>query len=338
MKRWLNSMRMTKKLLVSPITAIIFLTVFGFVSYLGFFTQNSALDDIFNTRFGLYRVSSGIVNDMRGIHADMYKLLGWMAQKYDQNKIDDFRQKLFVRIDKVKVLAEETAKKPALSKQEKERFQQAAKDVAEYREAVKQTISMDAATATILVENADGLFQVLSKNLDTLVASEEKQSSDEYASAKKTFSVGIVISALVFLAAVILPLGVALLMKALILSPITRTVEVIEAVATGDLTKRIAVDSSDEIGEMAGHFNAFVDKLHDAITHVAESSNEVSRAANVLDGATEQMASGVEEAAMQVNSVATASEEMSKTSSEIAQNCVTAVRSSEASEPFGCHR
>jgi methyl-accepting chemotaxis protein len=38
----------------------------------------------------------------------------------------------------------------------------------------------------------------------------------------------------------------------------------------------------------------------------------------------------VEEAAMQVNSVATASEEMSKTSSEIAQNCVTAVRSSDA--------
>ena len=33
---------------------------------------------------------------------------------------------------------------------------------------------------------------------------------------------------------------------------------------------------------------------------------------------------------MQVNSVATASEEMSKTSSEIAQNCVTAVRSSDA--------
>jgi methyl-accepting chemotaxis protein len=83
------------------------------------------------------------------------------------------------------------------------------------------------------------------------------------------------------------------------------------------------------MGEMASHFNAFVDKLHEAITHVAQSSNEVARAANVLDNATEQMASGVEQAAVQVNSVATASEEMSKTSSEIAQNCVTAVRSSE---------
>ena len=169
----------------------------------------------------------------------------------------------------------------------------------------------------------------MSKNLDEFVAYEEKESAGEYTSAEKTFSAVLVISAIVFLAAIILPLGVALLMKAMILSPVTRTVEVIEAVAVGDLTKRIAVDSSDEIGEMAGHFNAFVDKLHEAITHVAQSSNEVARAANVLDNATEQMASGVEQAAIQVNSVATASEEMSKTSSEIAQNCVTAVRSSE---------
>jgi methyl-accepting chemotaxis protein len=104
---------------------------------------------------------------------------------------------------------------------------------------------------------------------------------------------------------------------------------VIEAVAEGDLTKRINVASKDEIGEMAGHFNVFVDKLRRTITHVAESSNEVSSAANTLDGATEQMAAGVKEAAMRVDTVAAASEEMSKTSSEIAQNCVAAVRSAE---------
>jgi methyl-accepting chemotaxis protein len=80
---------------------------------------------------------------------------------------------------------------------------------------------------------------------------------------------------------------------------------------------------------MGSHFNAFIDKLHDSIAHVAQSSNEVSAAANVLQQATVQMATGVEEAAMQANSVATASEEMSKTSSEIAQNCVMAAKSSE---------
>ena len=329
MREWLTNLRMTKKLLVSPVSAIIFLAVFGLVSYIGFFKQNSAFDDIFNNRFKLYKVSAGIVSDLRGVHAGVYKLLGWIAQGYDKQKIEGFKQELFAKTDKVKVIAEEAAAKRSLTKVEKEHLQQAVKDITKYDEALKQAITMDAATATILVDQADGIFQDLSKNLDEFVAYEEKESAGEYTSAEKTFSAVLVISAIVFLAAIILPLGVALLMKAMILSPVTRTVEVIEAVAVGDLTKRIAVDSSDEIGEMAGHFNAFVDKLHEAITHVAQSSNEVARAANVLDNATEQMASGVEQAAIQVNSVATASEEMSKTSSEIAQNCVTAVRSSE---------
>jgi methyl-accepting chemotaxis protein len=118
-------------------------------------------------------------------------------------------------------------------------------------------------------------------------------------------------------------------MTKLITQPINKTIEVIEDISKGDLTKRVDVLSRDEIGAMGTHFNAFVEKLHQAIVHVARSSTDVSSAASTLDGAAEQMATGVEEAAAQVNSVATASEEMSTTSSEIAQNCVMAAKSSE---------
>jgi methyl-accepting chemotaxis protein len=195
---------------------------------------------------------------------------------------------------------------------------------------IRQILTQDVATASILMGQADDLFQGLNKSLSDLLAMENKLSGDEYASSSRLFTMVLTISALVFLAAMGLSLVISLIMKALILSPITKTVEAIEIVAAGDLTKRIEVDAHDEIGEMATHFNTFVEKLHDAITHVAGSSSQVSSAANTLDNATEQMAQGVEEAAMQVNSVATASEEMSKTSSEIAQNCVVAVKSSDA--------
>src|SRR5208283_2544087 len=236
---------------VSPIAAIIFLAVFGLVSYVGFFRQDAALDDIFHNRFDLYRVTSGITNDLRAVHANVYKLLGWVAQGYEQKRIDSFKAELFAQVDKAKAATEEAAKRPALAKLEKDHLLQAVKDVTKYQEAVKQAVTMDAATATILVDQADGMFQDLSKNLDELIAYEGKLSNDQYLSAKSTFSTVIVVSALVFLVAIVLPLAVALLMKALILSPVTRTVEVIEAVASGDLTKRITVDSHDEIGEMA---------------------------------------------------------------------------------------
>ena len=120
-----------------------------------------------------------------------------------------------------------------------------------------------------------------------------------------------------------------IMMSRSIVSPIKKTVTVMSEISKGDLTLRIDATSKDEIGEMAKHFNAFVESLHAAVKKVAESSNKVSSEANLLNSAAEQMASGIEQASLQVNSVATASEEMSTTSSEIAQNCVMVAKGSE---------
>ena len=176
---------------------------------------------------------------------------------------------------------------------------------------------------------ADDKFQILNKNLSDLIALEAKLSEGQYNFAMGSFQKVLIISIGVLAAAVVFSLLISFFMTKLITAPINKTIEVIENVSKGDLTQRVDVVSNDEIGEMSRHFNAFVEKLHQAIVHVARSSDDVSSAANTLDSAAEQMATGVEEAAAQVNSVATASEEMSTTSSEIAQNCVMAAKSSE---------
>ncbi len=329
MKTWLSNLQMTKKLLVSPFTAIIFLLIFGIVAYAGFFRQKGALDDIFNNRFTYYQSSAGIIMDLRQVHANVYKLMSMVSSNYDKQKIESFTEEQYAAIKKVMASIQETLKSTSLTKAEKERFATTLDQLTKYQDLIKQVLAQDQATATILMNQTDDFFQVISTNLTELIALENRLSKEQYTSAGNTFKLVLIVSALVFLAAIILPFGISMIMRALILNPIKKTVEVIESVAQGDLTKRIDVTSHDEIGEMAKHFNILTDKLHDAITRVAKSSNDVSSAANKLDAATEHMATGVEEAAMQVNSVAAASEEMSKTSSEIAQNCVMAAKSSE---------
>ncbi|MCX5804531.1 MAG: methyl-accepting chemotaxis protein [Proteobacteria bacterium] len=329
MKQWLGNLKMTTKLLVSPGTAVAFLVIFGIVSTFGFFKQKSVLDDIYNNRFNHYKISAGIIADLRDVHANIYKLMGWITSGYDQQRVEGFRNEQFDKVKKIKDIIGEVLKKVNLTKTEKDVFKKTSEDVAKYQDILQKAMTMDVVTATILMNQADDTFQVLSKDLDKLVEYENKLSNDLYISAGKTFHFVLIFAAIVLLAALVFSYAINMVMKAIILSPIHKTVDVIESVAQGDLTQRIDVNTRDEIGEMATHFNAFVEKLHDAIVQVAESSNEVSSAAGMLDSATEQMATGVEEAAMQANSVAAASEEMSKTSSEIAQNCVIAAKSSE---------
>ncbi len=89
----------------------------------------------------------------------------------------------------------------------------------------------------------------------------------------------------------------------------------------GDLTKRIAVLGSDEIGEVGMQFNLFIDKLHGIIARVVANTKDVATASQHFKDASHSMASGSKEVAAQASAVATASEEMTATSGEIARNC-----------------
>jgi methyl-accepting chemotaxis protein len=139
----------------------------------------------------------------------------------------------------------------------------------------------------------------------------------------------LLLSIAIMIVAIGLSIFIARRMTKTILSPLQKIAEVIEAMSEGNLTKRIEVRWKDEIGNIASHLNVFAEKLWTTFIQFSKGSIVASGTATLLDNASRQMTSGIEDTVIQVNSVATASEEMSTTSSEIAQNCVSATKSSE---------
>ncbi len=154
-----------------------------------------------------------------------------------------------------------------------------------------------------------------------------------------------------------------LLLANKITRPISNAAAMLKDIAEGegDLTKRMDITSSDEIGELATWFNIFIDKLQNIIKQVAENSRSVSASSTQLSSisgvlltgaedtsqrstnvatATEEMstnlqnvAAAMEQSSTNTNMVATAAEEMSATINEIAENAEKArVISSEAVE------
>ena len=135
---------------------------------------------------------------------------------------------------------------------------------------------------------------------------------------------------------VIIATGLAIFVWYGVISGMRRTmskaIESLEGISGGDLTRKIDVNSTDEIGVLCTNINAFVEKLHDAVMKVDESSVSVLYAANILDTTAGQISNDMQQVANQITSIATASEEMSVTSSEIAQNCVMAAKSSDKAD------
>lgn len=109
----------------------------------------------------------------------------------------------------------------------------------------------------------------------------------------------------------------------------------------GDLTRRLPVVSRDEVGLLAGRFNAFVEKLQgvlvkvsSSITHLETASLEVSAGNNDLSARTEQQAASIQQTAASMEQLASTvreAAERAKNANAIASGAVdTARRGNEA--------
>ncbi|ENO15885.2 HAMP domain-containing protein [Marinobacter nanhaiticus D15-8W] len=103
------------------------------------------------------------------------------------------------------------------------------------------------------------------------------------------------------------------------LEGITRSLDEI-ASGDGDLTKRLAVDSRDEIGQLAGSFNRFVEQLHGIISRLSKASGELMEQADQSASSANAQHDRVQRHKSEIDKVATAVTEMASATQEIASN------------------
>ncbi|MBA3008369.1 MAG: cache domain-containing protein [Proteobacteria bacterium] len=126
----------------------------------------------------------------------------------------------------------------------------------------------------------------------------------------------LLISGLIFLAIIVLNIiivfGISSGLKQLIIN--FRDV----AEGEGDLTKRINIRSSDELGELAKLFNSFLEKLQGILKQIAQSSSSVGTSSTELATISQDLLSNSEDTSQLAKNVATSSEEMSTNLNNVA--------------------
>jgi methyl-accepting chemotaxis protein len=204
------------------------------------------------------------------------------------------------------------------------------------------------------IPDATQSFNNVSLELDAAMETVQKAAVADLENALKqmvaTSSKGARISFWIACTLVALMLGLMVFLVSSVIRPISHVVDGLKDVAQGegDLTKRLKVDSSDEVGELSKWFNIFLDKLQGIISDIAgkadslgtsstslsDLSGKLSEGAQHMSGLSSSVASAAEEmsanmntvaassneAASNVNMVSSAAEEMTATINEIAMN------------------
>ncbi|EWH03013.1 methyl-accepting chemotaxis protein [Halomonas sp. BC04] len=156
---------------------------------------------------------------------------------------------------------------------------------------------------------------VYATEIDAAMVNAEAQASDEL---RRSLLASTLAGLLIFLVVSV----VAIWLVRRTVRPIRRTAEAMRDIAKGegDLTRRLVVDSRDEIGELATQFNAFVSRMQEALRDVRRSTSSVNQAAEEIARGSDELATRTEQAAANLQETSASMEEITATVNHSAES------------------
>ncbi len=201
-----------------------------------------------------------------------------------------------------------------------------------------------------LVAEARGkvYFDKFRKQVETFIGREQALMDERHKRAGATADTAKLTIVLGTLVIIVISLFVSLLLANIISRAVNRAVELADALAEGDMTRRLDVKTKDEVGALSSALNRIAEGLGKMLGEVRGSSDVLSEssrnlsavstelvqgadetlaqsstvadASTDLDGKMGSVAATMEQAATNINMMATATEEMTSTIAEIADN------------------
>ncbi|WP_430624761.1 methyl-accepting chemotaxis protein [Pseudomonas syringae] len=191
-------------------------------------------------------------------------------------------------------------------------LQQAIAGLNGYRAAVGKYRDAQAASKAALDKMTTMGASMLATSNDLITRQNKSRDAD---SAK---SVQMIIAATAL--AMVLGILAAWVITRQITTPLQETLEVVERVASGDLSRNLKVDRKDELGKLQATIQRMTVSLRELVGGIRDGVTQIASAAEELSAVTEQTSAGVNSQKVETDQVATAMHEMTATVQEVARN------------------
>lgn len=121
----------------------------------------------------------------------------------------------------------------------------------------------------------------------------------------------------IMIISVIIAAGIAIATRNSIIRPLARVNEMLNIVASGDLSMKLDESGKDEFAQLSRNCNLLIDSLRNLIESIVNRSAQLAAAAEQTSAVTAQSTTAIEEQRNQVEQAASATTEMSSTSQSV---------------------
>jgi methyl-accepting chemotaxis protein len=288
-KRFYN-LKLAVKITILSLSILAFLIAVGTVGVLDILKEKSLLEslyrggmahmvnlmeaksDLLEIRLGVRsHITTTDANQKKNIEANMEKSEQNLYQRIKELASTNLTQREIKEIDKLKAAYEE--------------YKASRNITIKYSNELKLD---DAKT------NADGdakiKYDAAIIIFDSLIGEQKKEAETFYRSSEEAFQKTViqytVLVTLSIFVSIVLSVVITRSAAGPVLKVTNRLMEI--AQAGGDLTRRIGLNSKDEIGQLSGAFDLFVDKLQGIISEVSESARTIATSSEQLSSATSE--------------------------------------------------
>ncbi|MEV6302042.1 methyl-accepting chemotaxis protein [Actinoplanes sp. NPDC051861] len=148
--------------------------------------------------------------------------------------------------------------------------------------------------------------------INVFIDMEEAQNKAETATAREVADGFLTVMGLLLLAAIAVAVAVAWRVTRSITRPLGEAVEVMAAVAGGDLTRRLDVRTGCEVGQMGTSVNAALESIGAAMSELNTGAQTLTTATERMGRLSSQLADGAQQSSEQADLVAASADEVSR--------------------------
>jgi len=173
----------------------------------------------------------------------------------------------------------------------------------------------------ITITKLNPLCKAANESVQRMLELEKHQAQKAHNDAESHFhtTMALVLCAIIFSVLLSLILGLTVIRS--VSSAANALILASDAMAHGDLTRRVGLTSRDELGTIGHSFDAMAESFSTIVSTIALTAADLTYSAAHVHNNSAEMAKGADNVASQAGTVATAGEEMAATSGDIARNC-----------------
>ena len=179
--------------------------------------------------------------------------------------------------------------------------------------------------------SADKAFNDMRNKIDAMVEYTELYADDTNEQTIKSVTTTQATITTLLIISIAVAIAIAVFFPRIIVKPINQMAERITELAGGggDLTRKISIESEDEVGQLGKGINAFIESLRDLLKQVVDLGTQFAAHASKLRETSEQNNQVSLDAMNETNQLATSITEMAASVQEVAQSANSAATQSQ---------